>query len=151
MAWSEAQPPEVPPGPPSGDAPAAAEPDVAAGWIGLLGAALGLLGVAVGALGRHALAGRMDPSMLDVFETATRYQLVHALAAVVTAILLDRRPYTSFRVAGAFFIVGIVTFCGSLYLMAITGLRNFGIAIPVGGVALMAGWLSLVIGFLRGR
>lgn len=118
-------------------------------WIGGVGAVLGLLGVAIGALGRHALASRLDPATLDVFETALRYQMIHAVAAVVTAMLIERRPSTLLRMAGGFFVTGTVVFCGSLYLLVLTGQRGLGAGAPIGGLGFMAGWLCLALGFTR--
>ena len=104
-----------------------------------LGALLGGLGVAAGAFGAHALRARLGPRDLEIFETAVRYQLVHALAlfAVAWGIGCHRRLGT---LAGWLLLGGTLVFSGSLYLLVLTGQRWLGAVTPVGGVALIAGW-----------
>ena len=106
----------------------------------VLGALFALLGVAAGAFGAHALRGSLDPEFAAIFETAVRYQLVHALALLATAWACVRWPGPVARAAGLLFTAGIVLFCGSLYLLALTGVRGLGAITPLGGLAFMAGW-----------
>ena len=108
-----------------------------------VGSLSALLAVAAGAFGAHALKVRLTPDLLAVFETAVRYQLVHSLALLASAGAVSRWPMLATRLAGVFFIVGIVLFSGSLYVLTLSGLRGFGIVTPFGGVALMAGWACL--------
>ncbi|NLD70802.1 MAG: DUF423 domain-containing protein [Limnobacter sp.] len=105
-----------------------------------LGACLALLSVGAGAFGAHALRARLDPAMLEVFETGARYQMYHALGLMAVAWAANLRPSGSVRLAGWLFVLGIVLFSGSLYLLALGGLGAFGIVTPFGGVAMMAGW-----------
>lgn len=112
-------------------------------------AAAGFLGVALGAFGAHALRTRLSPEMLAIFETGVRYQMYHALAALAAAGALARWPRRVFGVAGGLFLAGIVVFSGSLYLLAITGLRWLGAITPVGGVAFLAGWACMAAGAWR--
>ena len=114
----------------------------------LIGAVAGVLAVVFGAFAAHSLRGRLAPEMLAVFETGARYQMYHALALVLTAILFERSPRRVLAVAGWLFTVGIVLFSGSLYLLATTGGTVWGAVTPLGGVALMAGWLCLGAGSL---
>jgi uncharacterized membrane protein YgdD (TMEM256/DUF423 family) len=114
----------------------------------LIGAVAGFLAVVFGAFAAHSLRGRLAPEMLAVFETGARYQMYHALALVLTAILFERSPRRVLAVAGWLFTVGIVLFSGSLYLLATTGGTVWGAVTPLGGVALMAGWLCLGAGSL---
>jgi uncharacterized membrane protein YgdD (TMEM256/DUF423 family) len=109
----------------------------------VIGSLAALLGVAAGAFGAHALRQRLTPEMLAVFETGVRYQLVHALALLAVAWACSRWPGRAVAAAGGFFIVGIVLFPGSLYLLALTGIRSFGAVTPVGGLAFMLGWACL--------
>jgi uncharacterized membrane protein YgdD (TMEM256/DUF423 family) len=121
----------------------------AAGLMGPLGAVSGFLAVAAGAFGAHALRDRLEPSMLQAFETAARYQLVHAVAAVLVAVVPERRQSLALIAAGWLFLAGAVLFSGSLYALALTGVRAWGIVTPLGGLCFMAGWLTLAIGLSR--
>ncbi len=117
----------------------------------LLAAAAGFTGVALGAFAAHALKARLAPDMLAVFETAARYQMYHAFALVAAAWGWARWQRRAFSVAGVLFVAGILLFSGSLYLLALTGGRGFGFVTPIGGVALLVGWLSLAWGAWRAR
>ena len=115
------------------------------------GALAGFLRVAFGAFAAHALRARLAPDMLAVFETGARYQMYHALALFVAAWGWSRWQTRAFSAAGLLFGIGMVLFCGSLYLLATTGLRAFGVITPMGGVAFLGGWLCLAAGVLRAR
>ena len=96
-------------------------------------------GVALGAFGAHALDGTItDPHLLEVWDTAARYHLIHALAILGVA-AHPGRPF----MAGALFTAGVAVFCGSLYLMTLSGLTWLGAITPVGGVCFIAGWTVL--------
>ncbi|TAJ07454.1 MAG: DUF423 domain-containing protein [Nitrospirae bacterium] len=118
----------------------------------LLGAALGALGVAAGAFGAHALKAVLPTEMQAVFETAVRYQMYHALTLLLTGMLLERRGpeaqagWRCLRLAGWLFLAGILLFSGSLYALALSGLRWLGAITPVGGVCFIAGWGCLAWG-----
>lgn len=109
-----------------------------------LGAASALVGVAAGAFGAHGLEGRLPAERLDVWETAARYQLVHALALLAVAWATTRWPGTATAAAGWLFVAGTLLFSGSLYLLGLTGIRWLGAITPFGGVAFLAGWACLV-------
>ena len=111
----------------------------------LAGAVAGLIAVAFGAFGAHGLRGRLSPDMLAVFETGVRYHMYHALALLLTAALAPRFPGKAIVAAGWLFAAGIVLFSGSLYLLAVTGVAVLGAITPIGGVAFLAGWLSLIV------
>lgn len=108
-----------------------------------LGALSGLIGVAAGAFGAHALRGRVEDALLAAFETAARYQLVHALALVAVDLIMPRASGKLARIAGLLFVAGTVLFCGSLYALALTGVRAWGAVTPFGGLCFMAGWIAL--------
>lgn len=114
-----------------------------------LGAALGALAVALGAFGAHVLRGRLAPDMLAVFDTAARYHLVHALALVVAGLAAGRPGGGAARAAAILFALGIALFSGSLYALALTGARAWGAVTPLGGLALIAGWIALAAGLAR--
>jgi uncharacterized membrane protein YgdD (TMEM256/DUF423 family) len=106
----------------------------------------GFLGVALGAFGAHALKTRVSPDLLAVFETGVRYQMYHVFALLAAAWAWARWPSRKFAIAGGLFIAGIVIFSGSLYLLALTGVRWLGAITPLGGLAFLAGWLCLAWG-----
>jgi uncharacterized membrane protein YgdD (TMEM256/DUF423 family) len=106
----------------------------------VLGSLFALLSVVAGAFGAHALRGSLSPEFAAIYETAVRYQLVHALALLVTAWAYVRWPGAAANAAGVLFAVGIVLFSGSLYLLVFTGVRGLGAITPVGGLAFVAGW-----------
>ncbi|HEX4573502.1 MAG TPA: DUF423 domain-containing protein [Gemmatimonadales bacterium] len=114
-----------------------------------LGGASAFVAVAAGAFGAHALRARLSPDRLAVFETGARYQIYHALALWAVAWAVTRWPGPAVRAAGWLFVAGTVIFSGSLYLFALTGARAFGAVTPLGGLALLAGWLALAVGVWR--
>lgn len=107
-------------------------------------ALLGLSGVGLGAFGAHGLAAVLAASeRAATFDTAVQYHLIHALALLITALLVEQRPGPWAQRAGWLFILGVILFSGSLYLLAIFNLRVMGAVAPFGGAALMAGWACL--------
>jgi uncharacterized membrane protein YgdD (TMEM256/DUF423 family) len=115
----------------------------------LIGALAAFIGVALGAFGAHGLRSRLSPEMLAVFETAVRYQMYHALALLLTAGIMARFGGRLIEAAGWLFTAGIVLFSGSLYLLALTGIRTLGAITPLGGLAFLLGWASLAIAAAR--
>lgn len=123
---------------------------MASRWFAI-GAASGAIGVVMGAFGAHALKARLDAEMLAVWETAARYHLVHALALLAAAWALDRWPGAASATAPWLFLAGTVLFSGSLYALALTGIRALGAVTPLGGLCLILGWVTLAIAAARGR
>lgn len=117
-------------------------------WI-LLGAVFGLLSVVAGALGVHALTASLEADALETFKTAVRFQMYHALALLATGLLTEHWKSGLVSLAGAFFVIGIVLFSGSLYILALTGIGVLGAVAPFGGLSLIAGWTALIIGAIR--
>ena len=110
----------------------------------LIASLLGSLSVALGAFGAHALRDRIEASMLANYQTGVSYLFYHTLALFIVVLALTRWPGSSQAVwAGWLFMIGIVFFSGSLFLMAFTGMRWLGAITPIGGVAFIAGWLLL--------
>jgi uncharacterized membrane protein YgdD (TMEM256/DUF423 family) len=109
------------------------------------GALLMFLAVALGAFGAHALRQRLAPEMLTVFEVGVRYHVYHALALFAVAWISIRNPGSLAQASGWAFVVGIVLFSGSLYLLTLTGTRWLGAITPLGGVAFLAGWVLLFL------
>lgn len=116
----------------------------------VLGAVLAALGVAAGAFGAHALRARLSPEMLGVFETGVRYHLIHALGLLAVAWAAMRWPGTATNAAGWLFVAGTALFSGSLYALTLSGIRALGAITPLGGVAFIAGWLTLAWAALKG-
>lgn len=111
----------------------------------MIGAISGGLSVAAGAFGAHALRARVEPRLLEVFETGARYQMYHALALLAVAWVVQRAPSSLASASGWLFIAGTVVFSGSLYAMTFTGIRALGAITPIGGVCFIAGWLCLAL------
>jgi uncharacterized membrane protein YgdD (TMEM256/DUF423 family) len=114
-----------------------------------LAALSGAIAVAAGAFGAHALKARLAPDLLAVFETGARYHLSHALAIGLAAWASTRFPGRAATAAGWLFLAGTVLFSGSLYLLALSGVRWLGAVTPLGGVAFIGGWLALALAALR--
>lgn len=114
-----------------------------------LAALTGLGGVALGAFGGHGLRKKLadapeGPRRLEWWQTGSTYHQVHALAIAVAALTADRVP-GAWPVAAAWaFFGGVVLFSGSLYVMALTGVRKLGAITPLGGLGLLAGWACLL-------
>ena len=113
-------------------------------WAGALGA----LGVAAGAFGAHGLRDTLAPDRLEVWETAARYELVHAVALVALASAWHRqsRPGTT----ATLWVAGTLVFSGSLYALCLTDVGALGAVTPFGGAAMIAGWISLLVGATSG-
>lgn len=115
-----------------------------------IAAILGGTAVAAGAFGSHALKARLSDRALEIFDLGTRYQMYHALALFLVALLLLQTAATQsaqplLTAAGVAFIAGVVIFSGSLYALSLTGVKVLGAVTPLGGVALMVGWGCLAI------
>lgn len=120
-------------------------------WLVLAGTN-GAIGVMAAAYGAHGLIGGSAVMEPEVFDTAVRMQLWHALALLGVQRLEDRRPTFVTTIAGYAFTAGIVLFCGSTYLTGITGNHGFATLAPYGGILLVLGWCSLIwIGSPAGR
>ena len=116
----------------------------------MLGALSAAIAVAAGAFGAHALRARLEPRMLEVFETGARYQMYHALALIAVAWVIARAPGTLATSAGWLFVAGTLLFSGSLYAMTLTGVRALGAITPIGGVCFIAGWVCLALAARQG-
>ena len=112
-----------------------------------IAAIFGGLSVAGGAFGAHALREKISERSLEIFDTGARYQMYHALALLLVAMLMSRleNPPTTLLVSGWLFIIGVVIFSGSLYALSLTGIKSLGAVAPLGGLALMLGWGALAV------
>lgn len=111
-------------------------------WL-MVAAVNGALAVAAGAFAAHGLSGRLDAHALEIFETGARYHMYHALALGLAAFAMRGAAAMPAQAACSFFLAGIVLFSGSLYLLALTGMRAFAFVTPFGGFAFLIGWIAL--------
>ena len=109
----------------------------------------GALAVASGAFAAHGLQGRIDAQALQIFETGARYHMYHALAIGLAALAMRDAAAMSATSAAGFFLAGILLFSGSLYLLALTGVRMFALVTPFGGVCFLIGWGFLAFAATR--
>jgi uncharacterized membrane protein YgdD (TMEM256/DUF423 family) len=115
-------------------------------WAGVLGS----LGVMIGAFGAHALKPALEAAgRLDTFETAVKYQFYHTLALLVVGLMMDRITAKALQYAALLFVLGIVFFSGSLYVLCLTGVGVLGAVTPLGGVLFIAGWILLCVGAIK--
>ncbi|MBK6304609.1 MAG: DUF423 domain-containing protein [Gemmatimonadetes bacterium] len=117
----------------------------------IIAALSGAVSVGAGAFGAHALRARLEPRLLEVFQTGAQYQMYHALALVGVAWVASRWPGALSTASGWLFVAGTVLFSGSLYAMALTGVRALGAITPLGGVCFIAGWVTLAVAVMRER
>lgn len=108
----------------------------------LVASVSGFLAVGLGAFGAHALKDKLTADMQAVYHTGVQYHLTHTLALLAVAVLIPRAPGAA--AAGWCFLAGICLFSGSLYALALSGVRMLGAITPAGGLAFLAGWACLV-------
>src|SRR5215204_4988738 len=119
------------------------------------GALLGAIAVALGAFGAHGLKKIVSAETVQTFQTGVQYQMYHALALLLTGLLYERCYQKFVRIAGILFMIGVILFSGSLYLLTAgraaetSSLDKAGIITPFGGVAFIAGWLFLFLAAMR--
>jgi uncharacterized membrane protein YgdD (TMEM256/DUF423 family) len=109
----------------------------------------GFLAVALGAFGAHGLRSKLasvadGARRIEVWETAAHYHLAHAVALGLVAYLCTRTSAAAATSAGYLFLAGIAIFSGSLYVLALTGIKVLGAITPLGGLCLLAGWAAVV-------
>ena len=117
-------------------------------WL-ILGAASAFLSVAAGAFGAHALRARLAPDLLTIFETGARYHMYHSLGLIAIGLLMQLRPSPLLHGAGWAMLVGILLFSGSLYALALSGVRALGAITPLGGLGFLTGWLLFALAAWR--
>ena len=116
----------------------------------ILAALLLFAAVAAGAFGAHALKTKIAPEMMAVYQTAVQYHFWHGLGLLAVAVLITQRPASgTLGIAAWLLVAGVLLFSGSLYALALTGVRGFGAVTPVGGVALLAAWAAVAWAAIR--
>jgi len=119
------------------------------------GALLGMLSVAMGAMGSHLLKGKISVYAFDIYDTAIRYQFLHVFALLAVGILYRYFPGSIMKWAGRCFLIGIILFCGSLYILTAVkaavqpGFKWLGPVTPVGGLFFICGWALMGIAFFQ--
>ena len=115
-----------------------------------IGSLSAMLAVGLGAFGAHVLKDRLSAPMVEVYQTAVLYHLVHAVGLVLVGLVAHLLPDSGpVRWAGWLLATGTLLFSGSLYLLTVTGIRGLGAITPLGGIAFLAGWALLAIAVLR--
>jgi uncharacterized membrane protein YgdD (TMEM256/DUF423 family) len=112
-----------------------------------IGAVLGFLAVGMGTFGAHALKSKLEAlGTAATYQAAVRNHMYHALALLAVGLLaLSGRSGAALAVAGWGFLIGVLIFSGSLYVLALTGIKRLGAITPIGGLALLVGWLALAV------
>jgi len=118
-------------------------------WILATGGVLVALATALGAFGAHALHARLTPERLQLYETAVRYHFYNALGLLAIGLAARSLGSPALRWAAGLIIVGVVLFCGSILALSGGAPRVVGLITPLGGVALLAGWIVFAIGIWR--
>jgi uncharacterized membrane protein YgdD (TMEM256/DUF423 family) len=120
-------------------------------WVLVAGAGFAMLAVMIGAFAAHGLKQVLDTYSLGLFETASRYQMYHAIGLLIVAVISTIPQFSPrwLKFAAFAFILGIVLFSGSLYLLALSGIKWLGAITPLGGVAFLFGWLALIVAALK--
>ncbi|MBM9499563.1 DUF423 domain-containing protein [Leptospira sp. 201903071] len=109
----------------------------------ILSSLSGFLGVALGAFGAHALKPFLSPEMLVIYETGNRYHLIHSIPPLILALSGYLQISKAALISAVFFLGGILVFSGSLYILAITGIRILGAVTPIGGICFLLAWAFL--------
>ena len=121
----------------------------------VLGALLAGLGVILGAFGAHGLKQLVPPETVTTYQTGVQYQMYHAFALLIVGMLYERLPGSLLNWSGSMFLVGIILFSGSLYILASlkamnkVGVSGIGLITPIGGVFFIIGWILLVIAIIK--
>ncbi len=110
-------------------------------WI-IFGAMSSFFGVVFGAFGSHALKDILSEKAWVIYQTAVQYQFIHALALLALGLWATQNNHVNTATPGWAFTVGILFFCGSLYTLALTGLKFMGAVAPIGGVSFLIGWFT---------
>lgn len=116
-----------------------------------LGAILMAISVLLGAFGAHGLKNVLSPDMLAIYKTGVEYQFYHALGLLFIGVISTRFDSKWIRWSGVLLLAGMVIFSGSLYVLALSGIKTIGAITPIGGLSFVAGWICLAIGITRSK
>lgn len=113
-------------------------------WCLKLAALSGALSVILGAFGAHKLKGVLSQRMFNAYQTGVDYQLIHSLLLLVLAFAMLNWPrIRALKISAALSLTGILLFSGSLYFMSLTGITQYAIITPIGGLSWILAWLAL--------
>jgi uncharacterized membrane protein YgdD (TMEM256/DUF423 family) len=115
----------------------------------MAGAVFLALAVLTGAFGAHALKDRLPAGMMQVYKTGVEYHFYHALGLLLVGVLSVQYPSSWINWSAGCLVAGLVLFSGSLYAMALTGIRVLGAVTPLGGLSFVAGWILLFVAILK--
>ena len=116
----------------------------------ITGGILAALAVAIGAFGAHGLKEILTENQrTETFELAVKYQFYHAFGILITGVLMNFYSDRKLSLAAIFFLVGIILFSGSLYVLSLTGIAKLGAVTPFGGVGFIVGWVLVVLGVAK--
>ncbi len=106
---------------------------------------MGALGIALGAFGAHALKKKLSSEHLEAYKTGVLYHLIHAPVVLALGVHARQSPDHDVSLAGGLIAAGVLLFSGSLYALAISGIKKLGIITPLGGLLLIAGWVAIAV------
>lgn len=115
----------------------------------LAGAVFMALAVLLGAFGAHALKKILSPEMLTIYHTGVEYQFYHALGLLIIGVIGFQIKSKLIGWAGILLTAGIILFSGSLYVLALSGIKGLGAITPIGGISFVIGWVMLVVGIIQ--
>ncbi len=116
----------------------------------LLGSGNAVIAIVCGAFGAHALSHSLSNKMLSIFHTAVDYHFYHALGLIIIGILMTQyKSAQLLKFSTVLMQLGIIIFCGSLYLLSVTGIKWLGMITPIGGLAFIVAWISVLLAFLK--
>lgn len=118
------------------------------------GAIHGFLAVALGAFGAHALENVLDEYGIGIWNTAIQYQMLHAVALLAVGILMSKPllgEVKKLKIAVICFNLGVVFFSGSLFVLALSGIKVLGAVTPIGGVLFLVGWIFIIVSTMNHR
>ena len=116
----------------------------------ILGAGNAALAILLGAFAAHGLENTLSERMLTIFHTAVDYHLYHALGLIIVGLLLQQQFNTRLlNISLGLMLLGILLFCGSLYILSVTGITWLGAITPIGGLAFIVSWLTVLIAYLK--
>ena len=110
-----------------------------------IGAISACIVILLGAFGAHGLKDILDAYGKSIFEKAVLYQMFHTIGILFLGVINKTMPEIQLELVGWAFIIGTIIFCGSLYILAITGIKSLGMITPIGGLLFILGWIILFV------